>query len=117
MANFKPALPYTVPIELLTPTYTTSKGVAKKTFPAAGEGIRLNCSFKTYGGTETTNNDAYTILNTATVETWYRPDIKADCRIRLLATGEEFDIIGHPENIDMRNQFCKFKVEAVEGGA
>ena len=115
MAEFKPSLPYTTAIELLIPTSTTKKGVLLKSFPE--QGIRLNCSFKTYGGTEKNTNDVFSVINTAIIETWYRPDIAADCRIRLLDTGEEFEIIGKPENINRRNQFCKFKVKAVEGGA
>ena len=115
MADFKPAFPFSTPIELLIPSYTTQKGARVKSFPAIG--IRLNCSWKTYGGTENTTNDLYTVIDTAIVETWYRPDIKADCRVRLLSTGDVYEIIGKPENINVRNQFVKFKVRAVEGGA
>lgn len=115
MSEFKPSFPYVTPIELLIPSYTGSKGVEKKSFPDSG--IRLNCSFKTYGGTETLTNDLYTVLDTAILETWYRPDIKADCRIKLWATGQVYEIIGAPENIDQRNQFVKFKVRAIEGRA
>lgn len=115
MADFKPSFPFSTPIELLIPSYATKKGVRVKVFPE--KGIRLNCSFKTYGGTETTTNDVYTVIDTANVETWYRPDIKADCRVKLLSTGQVYEIIGKPENVNMRNQFVKFKVQAVEGGA
>ena len=116
---FKPATPYTTAIELLIPTYSTSFGVPSKTYPA--QGLRLNCSFKTYQGTsrgtEAERNDVFVVLDTATVETWFRTDIKADCRIRVLATGKEYEIINEPENIDMRNQFLKFMVRAVDGRA
>jgi hypothetical protein len=115
VADFKPAFPFSTPIELLIPSYATKKGVTVKSFP--DNGIRLNCSFKTYGGTETTTNDLYIVIDTAIVETWYRPDIKADCRIKLLQSGEVYEVIGKPENVNMRNQFIKFKVQAVEGGA
>jgi head-tail adaptor len=115
MEEFTPSLPYTVPIELFTPSYSSSKGVQIKTFAEKGE--RLNCSLKTYGGTETTENGVYSVIDTAQIETWYRPDIKADCRIKVLATGDVYEIIGKPENINMRNQFIRFKIRAVEGGA
>ena len=115
MKDFTPSYPYSTAIELLIPTYAPVKGVQTKTFPASG--IRLFCSFKTYSGTESTTNDVYTVIDTAHVETWYRPDIKADCRIKVLQTGDVYEILGKPENINMRNQFCKFKVQAVEGGA
>lgn len=118
MAAFKPSLPYTVPIELLIPTYVTSKGVKTKEW---GEGIRLNCSFKSFGGTESVrrleneSDGVLVVFDTAVVETWYRPDIKADCAIRLLESGELYEIIGHPEDIDKRHQFVRFKVRAIEG--
>lgn len=115
MADFKPAFPYSTPIELLIPTYTNAKGVQTKTLPKTG--IRLNASWKTYGGTESNTNGAFTVIDTATVETWYRPDIKSDCLVRLISTGQVYEIVGSPENINMRGQFCKFRVKAVEGGA
>lgn len=115
MSDFKPNFPFATPVELLIPSYSKQKGVPVKSFPDTG--IRLNCSFKTYGGTESTENGLYSVIDTATVETWYRPDIHADCRIRLLPTGQVYEIIGKPENIDMRNQFVRLKVRAVEGGA
>ena len=108
-------MPYTVAAELLIPTYSTSKGVTKKTFPA--EGLRINCSFKTFGGTETTENGVYSVVDTGTIETWYRPDIKADCRIKILSTGSVYEVVGKPENIDMRNQFMSIRVRGIEGGA
>lgn len=115
MKTYKPSFPYSTAIELLIPTYLTKKGVRVKEFPE--EGIKLNCSFKTYGGTETTVNDVYSLEDTAQVETWYRPDIKADCRIKVISSGQIYEIMNTPENIDMRSQFCKFKVRAVRGGA
>lgn len=115
MAEFKPALPYSTSIELLIPTYETVKGVLKKSYPE--NGIRLNCSFKTYGGTETTVNDVYSVIDTANIETWYRPDIKSDCRIKRIADDAEYEILAEPENINLRNQFLKFKVKRVKGGA
>ena len=113
--KFVPAYPYSTAVQLMIPTYTTVKGVPVKSFP--DEGIQINCSWKTYGGTETNTNDVYTVVDTANVETWYRPDIKSDCRVKVLATGDVYEIIGKPENINMRNQFLQFKVRAVEGGA
>lgn len=115
---FKPSLPYSVPIELLIPTYKTVKGVTQKTW---GEGIRLNCSFKSFGGTESVStlegksDGVLVVFDTAVVETWYRPDIQAKCAIRLLESGEMYEIIGHPEDIDKRHQFVRFKVRAIEG--
>jgi hypothetical protein len=115
MAFFKPSFPYSTAAELLIPSYSTVKGTEVKSFPVSG--IRIDCSFKTYGGMEAIVNDLYSVIDTATVETWFRPDIKPGCRIRILQTGDVYEIVGKPENINLRNQFCKFRVRAVEGGA
>lgn len=117
MANFKPSFPYSTPALLLIPSYTSVKGVMVKAYPEDANAERINISFKTYGGTESTENGIYSVIDTANVETWFRPDIKADCRIKLLETNEVYEIIGKPENIEMRNQFLKFKVKAIETGA
>ena len=116
MREYEPSLPFATPVYLLKPKYVDKKGVSVKTFPEPTADDLLYVNFKTYGGTETTINGTYALLNTAVIETWYRPDIKADCRIRLM-DGSNYDVKGKPENINMRNQFIKFKVEAVEGGA
>lgn len=110
---FKPAVPFNVAAELLVPTYETVLGVPTKTFPAQGE--LIFCSFRSFGGTERDVDGLYSIEDTAVVETWFRPDIKGDCRIRV-STGE-YEVIGQPENIELRNQYLKFKVRRVKGGA
>ena len=112
---YKPTTPFNVAMELLKPTYTKVSAVEKKTFPATGDVIYG--SFKTYGGTERDVNGLYSIEDTARVETWFRPDIKGDCRIKVQQTGAVYDIISEPENIELRNQFCVFKVQRVKGGA
>lgn len=118
MADFKPAFPYNTPAYILTPTFTTVKGVAKKSFNDPTEDDLIYCSFKTYGGTESLSNDVYTVLDTANVETWFRPDIKAGCKFLLADDmSKAYAVIGEPENINMRNQYLKFKVQRVAGGA
>lgn len=115
--QYKPKTAFTVPLILLVPTYTKINGVEKKTYPAVENGIRFNGSFKTYLGTETTVNNLYTIIDTAEVETYYSPLFQANCVVVLADNNEKYEIKGKPENINMANQFCKFKVEHVKGGA
>lgn len=117
MARFKLSGPMSVPMVLLIPTYSKTYGVDTKTYPDISDGIPINGSFRTFGGTERDVNGVYSIENTATVETWYRPDIKSACRIVLPQTGEIYEILGEPENINMRNQYLRFKVHQVKGGA
>lgn len=117
MANFKPSAPFTVPMMLLEPTYTTVSGVPTKTFPALTGGKVFYGNFKTYGGTEREINGLYSVIDTAIIECWYRPDIKSDCRIGIPATNAVYEILGEPENINLRNQYLKFKVQRVKGDA
>ncbi len=117
MADFKPSLPYSCPVYLLVPTYETIKGTPVKKYPEPAEEMILFCSFKTYGGTEMNTNEVFTVIDTANIETWFRPDIKSDCRIVKVEDGRAYEIVGEPENINMRNQFIKFKVRRVKGGA
>ena len=116
MAEYIPRLPFTTPLFLLIPTYANIKGTTIKKYPSLEDSIRINASFKTYGGTEATVNGVYTVIDTANIETWFRPDIKSDC---IIATtdGARYEILGEPENINMRNQFLKFKVRRAKGGA
>ena len=60
-------------------------------------------------------NDVITAIDTAVIDTWYRPDIKANCAVYICETGDIFEIIGRPEDIDFRHQYLKFKVQKVGG--
>lgn len=111
---YKPSGQFNVPLYLFVPKTVTAKGSTKKTYPTHGE--LIYGTFRTFGGTERTSNDALIIEDTATVETWYRPDIKPDCKIKDV-DGVEYEILGTPENISKRNQFLVFKIRAVRGGA
>lgn len=109
---YKPDLPYNTRVELFNPTYETIKGVPKKVYPETGE--LIFCKFKTYGGTESVVNDQLTVVDTANVETWYRPDITSASQIRLGA--KKYEVMGEPEDIEQRHQILKFKVRGVNGG-
>ena len=103
------------PVKLLIPTGTERyNGVNRCTYPADGDVIFVN--WKSYGGTETTVNGVYSILDTALITTWYRPDIAANCRL-LREDGAAYEIMNEPENIEMQNVFLTFKVQRVKGGA
>lgn len=120
MARFQFSAPLTTPMGLLVPSYEETLGVPTKVFPKVEDLPKdkiINVSFRSFGGTERTVNDLYVVEDTATVETWYRPDIKSDCHLVLLETGEEFEILGKPEDIELRHQYMRIKVRAVEGGA
>lgn len=111
---YKPKTPFTVPAQLLTCEYEKVNGVQKKIFT---EGMTFFCSAKSYGGTERIINDQYVIEDTLEVETYFHPEINGSCMVKLLDDGSTWEIINSPENIDRRNQFLKFKLKRVKGGA
>lgn len=117
MRSYKPQAPFDAALILLIPTYTEDYAVPTKTYPDIENGILFYGSFKTYGGTERNVNGLYSVENTAVIETWYRPDINSNCRIAVPLTGEVYEILGEPENINLRNQYLKFKVLQIKGGA
>lgn len=128
MSSFTLNITDPIPLVLLTPTYKNVSGVNKTIYPTIQEalnvkdekGNRINLffgSFKTYGGTEKNVNGVYSIEDTANIETMYRPDIKANCRIARVNDDAIFDIINEPEDINQRHQFLKFKVKRIKGGA
>ena len=115
MSNYKPDMSDMIPMLLLTPTTTIVSGVPKKTFDETG--MLFFGSFKSFGGTERDVNGVYSIENTAKIATWYRPDIKSDCRVKIANSGDVYEIMGDPEDVDMRHQFLKFTVRRIKGGA
>ena len=117
MARFKFSAPLTTPMRLLIPTYSEKYGVPTASYPAMEDGEPFFGSFRTFGGTERDVNGLFSVEKTATIETWYRSDIKPDCRIGIPQTGEVYQILGAPEDIEMRHQYMKIKVTAIEGGA
>ena len=102
---------------LLVPTYEEKYGVPTATYPDIDDGELFMGSFRTFGGSEREINGQYAVEKTATIETWYREDIKSDCRIGVPQTGEVYQIMGAPENIEMRNQYMRMRVIAIQGGA
>lgn len=110
---FKVSAPFSVPMELFVPTYKNESGFVTKEYPKTGEQIFGN--FKTYGGTEVITSGVYAVEATGVVETWYRPDITADAKLKI--NGADYEILGQPENINLRNQFLKIKVRLVRSGA
>lgn len=105
----------TTPLQLQQPVNVVSYGVNKKTYENVKGVVMAN--FKTFGGTEKNANGVLTVEETAQVVCRYRPDIKSDTRVVLLQTGAVYEILGDPENIEMRNMFLKFKIRRVKGGA
>ena len=113
MSSYKPAAPFATEMFLFNPTIEDTDGIRTKKLPTNGE--LFNGSFKTFGGTEKTVDGVLAVEDTATIETWYRPDIQAKSIIKV--AGTHYEVLGTPEDILMRHQYMKFKVRAVKGGA
>jgi hypothetical protein len=117
MARYRPSKPFDTPL-LLYPVIGTEnkKGVPVKTY--ATEGILFFGSFATYGGTEREVNGVYSVEDTATVETYYRPEFAASGRVALANNQAKlYEIVGEPEDIEQRHQFCKMRLTRCKGGA
>lgn len=122
---FRPseATQMTTPLRLQRPDNDVAYGVNVKEWRDVDGVIMAN--FKTFGGTEKNDNGVVSVEDTAQVICRFRPDIKSNCRIILLPAGFDvkgkpvavYEIMGDPENIEMRNMFLKFKVRRIKGGA
>lgn len=104
----------TTPMRLEIPVEKTDLGVTRKEWLDAGT---LFVNFKTMGGTESITNDVLSVIDTAQITTWYRPDIKSDCRLVRLSDGAAYEVLGEPEDLEQRHQTLFFKVRRVKGGA
>ena len=112
---------YKTPEHMVTPMrlqhrkITNVTGAKEATYTDAEMDPVIMCNFKSKGGTEAVHNGQYIILDTATVQTWYRPDIKKGDRLILEQDGSAWDIKGNPENVEMRNQLLILKVQNAGG--
>lgn len=110
---YRPKNPFTTSFMILNPTYKEELGKLIPIYPE--EGVIVSASFKTFGGTEIVANGVLAVQDTGEVETWYTPDIKKDTHLKCMNDGKVYEVIGTPENIEMRNQFLKLKVNSLRG--
>ena len=104
---------YNVPAQILQSVTTKINGVNTKAFI---DSDIIYVSAKSYGGTEKIVNGLYVIEDTLQIETWYRPDITGDCKIRLLDDNSEWSILNTPENMNRENKILRFKCKRCKGG-
>jgi len=103
----------TTPALLYKKSEAPIAGMKKITYTIAEEPLFF-CNIKTFGGTESVNAGMLTIIDTAQITTWYRPDVGYHDKIKL-PDGTFWRIITKPENIEIRDQFMIFKAEKAEG--
>lgn len=119
MYNPMKSISMTTPAKLLTVLeVSTSAGkTRKKEYINTDDADIITVGAKTFGGTEKIVNDRLVLEDTATVITWYRPDITAGCRLLFLDDGSLWEIIGRPEEVDRRHQYLIIKCRAISAGA
>lgn len=108
------AVQMTTAMVLQIPTPTKEIGVTVKSYTDV---MRFNCNFKTYGGTESVSNNVLSVIDTADITCWYNPMFASGCRVKRLNDNAVFEILGEPENLEMRNMYLKFKIRRIKGGA
>lgn len=113
MKNYQPKLPFNVPFKIQSLIRVFVNGVNSQEYQELDS--VFYCSVKSYGGTEKTINGVYVIEDTIIVDTWYTPSLKSKDRIRLLETGEVYEILNTPEDIDRRHKWMKFKAVRIHG--
>lgn len=111
---YQPHQPFNVAAQILVPTVTKTNGVNAKTY---ADGDVFYCSARSFGGTEKVVDGVYVLEDTIKCETWYNPSIAAGCRVKLLESGAIYDIIGTPEDVEMRHAYTIFTLRRVKGGA
>lgn len=115
---YKPMTPFATAMILMKPDGSSSAyGVAKHSYSVRDQETIFG-TVRTFGGSESTENGVYSIVDTAMIDTWYRPDITPGCRIAIAETPSQiYEVIGSPEDIEMRHQFLRLRVQRVKGGA
>jgi len=113
---FKPekARQMTTPVLIQSVDYEFVKGVNVKNYRNAAN---VFVNWASYGGTEVQRDGVLAVEDTAQLTTWFNPNITSGCRVIRRGDGAIYEIIGEPENIEMRNILMSFKVRRVKGGA
>lgn len=75
----------------------------------------LRGKFKQKGTSEINANGLIVVSNKTTFTTWYSPDIKANDILTI--NGVDYQIIGDPENVEMRGRYTVLNLEKISGGA
>jgi hypothetical protein len=103
----------TTPCKLQFPAEDRSSDITVTGF--IDEGKIFLANFSTYGSSEQERNGIDVVEENTVLTTWYNPKIEAGCRIVRLTDGAAFDVVGEPENVEMRDMFSVVKVRRVRG--
>lgn len=93
-------------------TYTTVNGRQVKEFVAVGN---LRGKFKLKGTSEMNANGLFVVNDKTSFTTWWKNDFEAKDIITI--GGVDYQIIGTPENVEMRGRYAILNLEKISGGA
>lgn len=93
---------------------TGSATVAGKRTPVYVDKGIIFVNAKSYGGTEVVVNGVRQIIDTQSIVTRYREDIKKSGQL-VFPDGSVYEIVARPEDIEQAHAFLKFKCEYVGG--
>lgn len=104
--------------EFITPAVhkkATSQMVNGRTVKAFAEVGTIRGKFKQKGTAETNANGLTIINEKTTFTTWFKADLIATDIITI--GGVDFEIVGNPENVEMRSRYMVLTLERISGGA
>ena len=95
---------------------TGTEKIAGKPMPVYADKGVIFVNAKSYGGTEQTINGVLQVIDTLSIVTRYREDIKSSGQL-VFSDGSVYEIIGRPEDIEQAHAFLKFKCQYTGGRA
>ena len=114
--QYQPSVPFNVPFKVLNAQITKVNGINMLSYPTVNEINEVYfCSARAYVGISKNINDVNAEEDTLTVDSYWIPSLKKDDRIVLLDDNSEWQLTVHPENINRRNQYSRFKVVRIRG--
>ena len=90
----------------------TVNGRTHKTYTEVGT---VRGKFKQKGTAETNANGLTVVNEKTSFITWFKPDFAAADILTI--NGVDFEIIGTPENVEMRGRYAVLTLERISGGA
>lgn len=114
--QYQPSVPFNVPFKILNAKITKINGVNSLDYPNPNDINEVYfCNARAYVGISKNINDVHAEEDTLTIDTYWIPSLKKNDHIVLLDDNSEWEVIVHPENINRRNQYSRFKVVRIRG--
>jgi len=94
------------------PAYETINGHNQKTYNAVGN---LRGQFKQKTTSELNANGLVIVEDKVTYTTWWSNNLKAQDILTI--NNIDYEIIGQPENVEMRSRYAVLNLRLIKGGA